>query len=151
MAKIPLNELKLLFESGDRPTGQDFINLIDTLAANSTDLGTSGNNEITIEGIENNTIIDSFKKDDWRVVKYIVSVTFLDTENDNNKYYATEISVSVHNEQIDVTEYNVIDNDGDVGTILVSEDASGYIRLEYHPDFNLRPVSVRYARIGLKS
>ena len=59
MAKISIDAVKAAFERGDRPTQQDYIDLIDTLAANSTDLGSDGNNELEITGIESETVIDT--------------------------------------------------------------------------------------------
>jgi hypothetical protein len=60
MAKISISSVKALFQTGDRPTQGNYEDLIDTLSAQSTDLGTSGNNEVTINGIENSTIFDNF-------------------------------------------------------------------------------------------
>ena len=72
MAKISINSVKALFQSGDRPSQQDYEDLIDTVSAQSTDLGTAGNNENTISGIENATVIDNFDATVWRMVKYMV-------------------------------------------------------------------------------
>ena len=79
MAILDINQIKLAFETGDRPTGADFANLIDTLAANATSLGLVTNNDmvddVTITGIENETMVDSFSVNDFRFVKYMVSLT----------------------------------------------------------------------------
>ena len=40
MARIDLTTLKSKFETGDRPTGADYADLIDTLIQQATDLGT---------------------------------------------------------------------------------------------------------------
>ncbi|MFN9906913.1 MAG: hypothetical protein ACK56F_12465, partial [bacterium] len=60
MAKISVPTLKTKFQTGDRPSQQDYEDLIDSTSARSTDLGTMGNNENTITGIENATVIDNF-------------------------------------------------------------------------------------------
>lgn len=61
MAKISLSSVKALFETGDRPTQENYEDLIDTASAQATDLGSAGNNgEVTITGIENTTIFDNF-------------------------------------------------------------------------------------------
>ena len=68
MAEKSINYIKTRFETGDRPTGEDFADLIDTLAANATSLGLVTNNsttedldtEHTVFGIENPTVVDSF-------------------------------------------------------------------------------------------
>ena len=75
MAKQTLDYMKTRFESGDRPSGQDYIDLIDTLAAQATDLGSGGNNEQEVSGLENPTVIDEVNLADWRMVKYFVSIS----------------------------------------------------------------------------
>ncbi len=84
MAKISIANVKSLFQTGDRPTQENYVDLIDTLAAQSTDLGSTGNNENTITGIENVTVIDSFDATVWRMVKYIVSIS--KTSAGDNKF-----------------------------------------------------------------
>lgn len=148
MPKIDVANLKSKFETGDRPTGQDYVDLIDTLISQATDLGTAGNNEHVINGIENQTIVDSFIASDWRMVKYLVSVTH--TVNGSNKFYATELSVLIDGTNINVSQYGVIDNDGEVGTISVIKDGS-YVRLIVTPITGITPVTVRFGRMGLKA
>jgi len=148
MAKLPISELKTFFETGDRPTGDDFANLIDTLAAQATDLGTEGNNENTIYGIENQTTIDTFKASEWRMVKYLVSISKI-TDGDN-KFYATELSILIDGQNLNVSEYGTLDNNGDMGTINVSRTGDT-VELIVTPHPSIRPVTVRYARIGLKA
>jgi len=148
MPRIDIANLKSKFETGDRPTGQDYVDLIDTLISQSTDLGTSGNNEHVVNGIENQTIIDSFIASDWRMVKYLVSIT--NTANGANKFYATELSVLIDGSNINVSQYGVIDNDGEVGTISIIKDGI-YVRLIVTPISGITPVTVRYGRMGLKA
>ena len=148
MAKRSLDFIKEKFESGDRPTGQDYIDLIDTLAAKSTDLGSDGNNEITVSGIENTTIIDSVPLSDWRLVKYIVSLS--KNTGGANKFYATEFSILIDNTNINVAEYGSLDNDGEVGTVTVTANA-GNLQLIVSPNQSIIPITVRFARIGLKA
>jgi len=108
MAKISIPTLKTKFQTGDRPTQEDYEDLIDSASARSTDLGSMGNNENTIAGIENPTVIDNFDATEWRMVKYIVSIA----------------SVS---------------------------RAGNTVSLTVTPDPAIKPVTVRYARIGLKA
>ena len=68
MAKLSLSAVKTKFETGDRPSQGDYEDLIDTAAAQATDLGSAGNNENTITGIENPTVIDNFDATVWRMV-----------------------------------------------------------------------------------
>ena len=148
MAKVSLDYIKTRFERGDRPDGQDYIDLIDTLAAQATDLGSSGNNEHEISGIENVTVIDSFVADEWRMIKYLVSIS--KTTDGDNKFYATELTILIDNENINVSQYGIVDNDGDMGTVSVSK-SGGNVQLVLTPIPSVKPVTVRYARMGLKA
>jgi hypothetical protein len=148
MAKISVPTLKTKFQTGDRPTQQDYEDLIDSTSARSTDLGSGGNNENTITGIENATVIDNFDATDWRMVKYIVSIA--KTTAGDNKFYATELTILVDGTNVNVSEYGTIDNDGNIGTISVSRVGST-VSLTVTPDPAIKPVTVRYARIGLKA
>jgi hypothetical protein len=148
MAKINLNTLKSKFESGDKPTGQDYSDLIDTLAAQATDLGSNGNNENTIYGIENYTVLETISSTSWRSIKYVVSISH--TTGGQNKYYTTEISALIDNEGLSISEYAVLDNDGDIGTVTVSRNGN-VITLSVTPNPAIRPITVRYFRTGLKA
>ena len=148
MARTTLPLVKTKFQTGDRPTQEDYEDLIDTVAAQSTDLGTFGNNENTIYGIENATVIDNFDATAWRLVKYLVSIA--KTSNGDNKYYATELSILVDGTNVNVSEYGTIDNDGNIGTISVSKVGST-VNLTVTPAVGITPITVRFARIGLKA
>jgi hypothetical protein len=148
MAKISIPAVKAKFQTGDRPSQADYEDLIDTLAGAGNDLGSTGNNENTITGIENVTVIDNFDATVWRMVKYIVSIA--KTTAGDNKFYATELTVLVDNDSVHVSEYGTIDNDGNIGTINVSRTGNT-VALTVTPDNAIKPVTVRYARIGLKA
>jgi hypothetical protein len=148
MAIVSLSTVKTLFQTGDRPTQTDYEKLIDSTAAQSTDLGSSGNNENTISGIENATVIDSFDATVWRMVKYIISIA--KTSAGDNKYYATEMTILVDGSNVNVSEYGTIDNNGNIGTVSVSRTGNT-VAITVTPDPAIKPVTVRYARIGLKA
>ena len=149
MAKISIPAVKAKFQTGDRPTQADYEDLIDTLSGAGTDLGSAGNNnENTISGIENVTVIDNFDATVWRMVKYLVSIA--KTSAGDNKFYATEITILVDGTDVSVSEYGTIDNDGNIGTINVSRTGNT-VALTVTPDPAIKPVTVRYARIGLKA
>jgi len=148
MSKLSLSTVKNKFQTGDRPTQEDYEDLIDSVSAQATDLGTAGNNENTINGIENATVIDNFSATDWRMVKYLVSLSM--TASGNNKFYATEITILVDGSNINVSEYGTIDNDGNIGTISVSRTGNT-VALTVTPDPAITPVTARFARIGLKA
>lgn len=148
MARVDISAVKSAFETGDRPTGADYANLIDTLIQQSTDLGSAGNNEQTINGIENVTVIDSFSASTWRLVKYMVSISKV--SGGANKFYATELTVLIDQTNLSVSQYGIIDNDGDIGTISVSKDGS-LVKLILTPNPAVTPVTVRFSRMGLKA
>jgi hypothetical protein len=148
MAKLSLSTIKTKFQTGDRPTQEDYEDLIDTVSAQATDLGSSGNNENTISGIENATVIDNFDGTQWRMVKYLVSIAY--TTGGNNKFYATELTILVDGSNVSVSEYGTIDNDGNIGTIGVSRTGNT-VAITVTPDPAIKPITVRYARIGLKA
>ena len=146
MAKISLSSVKALFQTGDRPTEENYVDLIDTLSAQATDLGSAGNNETTITGIENSTIFDNFTASEWRSVKYVISLK----KSTGNRYYTTELTIVPDNTDVNVSEYGTVDNDGNIGTVSVSR-VGNTVSLTVTPDQAIKPVTVRYARIGLKA
>jgi hypothetical protein len=148
MAKISIASVKALFQTGDRPTQENYVDLIDTASAQSTDLGSAGNNEVTVNGIENVTVVDDFDATQWRMVKYIISIS--KTTAGQNKFYATELTVLVDGTNLNVTEYGTVDNDGNIGTINVSRTGNT-VALSVTPVSGITPITVRYARIGLKA
>jgi len=148
MAKLTIPNVKLKFQTGDRPTQEDYVDLIDTLSSQATDLGTSGNNEVTINGIENTTVVDNFDATVFRMVKYLVSISKV--SQGDNKFYATELTVLIDGTGVNVTEYGTIDNDGNIGTINVSRTGNT-VALTVTPVGGQTPITVRFARIGLKA
>jgi hypothetical protein len=148
MSRLPLSSIKSTFQTGDRPSQTDYENLIDTTAAQSTDLGSSGNNENTISDIQNATVIDNFDATVWRMVKYLVSIK--KTTNGDNKFYATEMTILVDGDGVSVSEYGTIDNDGNIGTISVSRVANT-VNISVTPAVGITPITVRFARMGLKA
>jgi hypothetical protein len=148
MARTSIPYVKTRFETGDRPTEEDYVDLIDTATSQATDLGSFGNNENTITGIENVTVLDSFDATVWRMVKYIISIS--KTSEGDNYFYATELTLLVDGEDVSVSEYGTIDNDGNMGTIAVSRTGDT-VALTVTPDSVIKPVTVRFARMGLKA
>jgi hypothetical protein len=110
-------------------------------------LGVAGNNELEIFGIENSTVIDSANINEWRWLKYMVSLSKV--SGGVNKFYATELTILIDQDDINVSESGVIDNDGDMGTISVSRSGNS-LQITVVPLPNIRPITVRYARMGLK-
>jgi len=148
MAKISIASVKALFQTGDRPSQTDYEDLIDSASARSTDLGSDGNNESTINGIENTTIFDNFLASEWRSVKYMISIK--NTSGGANKYWATELTIVPDATDVNVSEYGTVDNDGNIGTISVSR-AGDTVSLSVVPVGGQTPITLRYLRIGLKA
>jgi hypothetical protein len=148
MAKISIANIKSLFQTGDRPTQANYEDLIDSTSARSTDLGSDGNNEQTINGIENTTIFDNFDATEWRSVKYMISIK--KTSGGANKYWATELTVLADSTDVSISEYGTIDNDGNIGTISVSR-AGNTVSLSVVPVGGQTPITLRYLRTGLKA
>jgi len=148
MAQISLAALKEKFQTGDRPSQADYEDLIDTTAAQATRAGVFGNNDNTIYGIENASVIDNFDATEWRMVKYLISIS--KNSGGVNKYYATEMTILVDGVNVSVNEFGTIDNDGNMGTINVSRTGNT-VTLTVTPDPAIKPITVRYARMGLKA
>jgi hypothetical protein len=148
MAQQSISTVKSRYETGDRPSQQDYEDLIDTTASQATRLGTFGNNDNTISEIQNTTVVDSFSATEWRMVKYLVSIS--KTTQGDNYFYATELTILVDGDDVSVSEYGTIDNDGNIGTISVSR-AGNTVALTITPDPVIKPVTLRYARMGLKA
>jgi hypothetical protein len=148
MSRLPLSTVKTKFQTGDRPSQTDYEDLIDSTSAQATDLGSSGNNENTISDIQNATVVDNFDATVWRMVKYLISIK--KTSNGDNKFYATEMTILVDGDGVSVSEYGTIDNDGNIGTISVSRVANT-VNISVTPAVGITPITVRFARMGLKA
>jgi hypothetical protein len=146
MAKISLSNVKALFQTGDRPTEANYVDLIDTTAAQSTDLGSAGNNEVTITGIENSTIFDNFLTTEWRSVKYVVSLS----KTGGDKFSTTELTIVPDGTNVNVSEYGTVDTNGNIGTVSVSM-AGTTVSLTIVPVGGQTPITLRYMRTGLKA
>ena len=148
MAKISTTNVKALFQTGDRPTQENYVDLIDSTSARSTDLGSDGNNELTINGIENSTVFDNFTASEWRSMKYMISIKYV--AGGANKYYSTELNILIDGSGVSVSEYATIENDGNIGTISVSR-AGDTVSLTVVPVGGNTPITLRYMRMGLKA
>ena len=146
MAKISIASVKSFFQTGDRPTEEQYVDLIDTATAQATDLGTAGNNEVTITGIENSTIFDNFTASEWRSVKYVVTLK----KSTGDKFFTTELTIVPDGTNDNVSEYGTVDNNGNIGTINVSR-AGGTVNLTVVPVVGQTPITLRYMRTGLKA
>jgi len=148
MAKISTTNLKALFETGDRPTQENYVDLIDSTSARSTDLASDGNNESTINGIESSTVFDTFASSEFRSMKYMISLKYV--TGGANKYAVTELTILNDGSDISVSQYGTIENDGNIGTISVSK-AGDTVSLTVVPVGGSVPITLRFLRMGLKA
>lgn len=145
MSVIPINTLKAKFETGDRPNGQDFADLIDTTSYRADSLGADGNNSVTINGIETATVFDTIATSTWRTVKYMIQLSHAGSSS----YRSTEINIVFDGTNQNITEFASVANTGnDVGTISASLN-SGTISMTVTP--TLSPITIRFYRTGLKA
>jgi len=145
MAILPINQLKAKFETGDRPTGQDYADLIDTASFRADSLGGDGNNAVTVNGIESATVFDTIDTSVWRTVKYMIQLSHVGS----NSYRSTEINLVFDGTNQNVTEFASVANTGNnVGNITASLN-SGTISMTVTP--TLTPMTIRYYRTGLKA
>lgn len=145
MPVIPINSLKAKFETGDRPTGADFADLIDTTSFRADSLGGDGNNSVTINGIENTTVFDSIETSIWRTVKYLIQISHPAT----GKYKSTELNLVFDGTNQNISEFGTVSNHTEEVAIISATLNSGIISMTVTPV--LSPVTVRFYRTGLKA
>lgn len=145
MPVIPITTLKSKFETGDRPTGADYADLIDTTSYRADSLGGDGNNSVIINGIENTTIFDTIDTSVWRTVKYMIQLSHALSD----KYKSTELNLVFDGNNQNITEFGTVSNhDGEVATISATLN-SGIISMTVTPV--LSPITIRFYRTGLKA
>ena len=145
MSVLPINQLKAKFETGDRPNGQDYADLIDTTSYHADSMGAEGNNSVTINGIESATVFDTIDTSTWRTIKYMVQLSHAGSSS----YRSSEINIVFDGTNQNITEFASVANTGnDVGTISASLN-SGTISMTVTP--TLSPMTIRFYRTGLKA
>lgn len=145
MTVIPIPTLKAKFETGDRPTGQDFVDLIDTTAFRADSLGGDGNNSSTINGIENPTIFDTVNTSIWRTVKYLIQISHAGS----GKYLSTELNIVFDGSNQNISEFGTVSNTIDEIATISATLNSGTISMMVTP--TLSPITIRFYRTGLKA
>ena len=108
-------------------------------------LGLEGNNDLTIEGIENKTTIDSFSKSVYKTVEYKIQI---DKQSGN---LTTSSTVLILNDGTDIymSESNIISNTNNVLGNITFEENSGIISLCVTPVSG--SIKVRYFKTALKA
>lgn len=145
MPVIPITTLKSKFETGDRPTGADYADLIDTTSYRADSLGGDGNNSVIINGIENQTTFDTIDTSVWRTIKYMIQISHALSD----KYKSTELNLIFDGSNQNITEFGTISNhDGEIAIIAATLN-SGIINMTVTPV--LSPITIRFYRTGLKA
>jgi hypothetical protein len=145
MAILPITTLKTKFESGDRPTGQDFADLIDTTSYRAEALGGDGNNSLTINGVETATVFDTIDTSVFRTIKYLIQISHPST----SVYKSTELNIIFDGTNQNISEFGTVSNTTNaIGNITATLN-SGIISMTVTPV--LSPITIRYYRTGLKA
>ena len=145
MPVIPITTLKSKFETGDRPTGADYADLIDTTSFRADALGGDGNNSVIINGIENPTVFDTIDTSVWRTIKYLIQISHATS----NYYKSSELNLVFDGTNQNISEFGTVTNaPSDIATITASLN-SGTISMTVTP--LVSPVTVRFYRTGLKA
>lgn len=145
MAIIPIVTLKSKFETGDRPTGADYADLIDTTSYHADALGGEGNNAVVINGIENPTVFDTIDTSVWRTAKYLIQMS----KASEGYYKSTELNLVFDGISTNISEFGTVSNyAGEMGVISASLN-SGIISMTVTP--SLTPITIRFHRTGLKA
>lgn len=119
------------------------LNALD--AENASELlGLDGNNDVsaTVCDIENATVLDSFVKNMWSTVKYTIQITR------GTEIYASEIFIVNHDNNINLSESNIITNTNNNLFNYTFEENSGIISLKITPVSTA--VTARYYRTAIK-
>lgn len=129
MPVIPINLLKTRFETGDRPTGADYTDLIDTttwygmsLDGRVETLESTAATLITGNVTTNSpTIIDEWAIDDFVTAEYTIQIV------QGTKFYCTKMLIMSNITSINYTKYAIITLGDDINGLEVecSVDNSG--------------------------
>ena len=106
------------------------------------ELGLTGNNNLTITGIENKTVVDSFSASVYRTATYNLQIT------KGSEYYTSTILILNDGVNINISESNIISNTLNILANVTFEVNSGIISLCVTPTSSA--VTARYMRTALK-
>ncbi len=109
----------------------------------NTQLGLAGNNDLTITGIENKTVVDSFSSSQFRTIKYSLQIS------KGNEYVSSDYLLLNDGTDINVSESNIISNTSNILANVTFEANAGIISLCVTPTSSA--VTARYVRTALKA
>jgi len=127
MAVISLNLLKTKFETGDRPTGADYADLIDTTSYYAVSLESriqalEQADNVLITGVVTTTsptIIDSWTLGTLTTAEYLVQIT------QGAKQYCSKVLVLTNASLVNYSNYGIITNGDDITGLSVTANSSG--------------------------
>lgn len=122
MAVISLNLLKTKFETGDRPTGADYVDLIDTTSYYAVSLESrvealelADNTIITGNVTTNNaTTIDSWELGTLRTIEYIVEIT------QGTKQHCEKLLIMSNASLVNYTKYGILSIGDDISGLSIT-------------------------------
>ena len=114
---------------------------------NATDVitelfGLDGNNDLTVNGIENPTVIDSYAADDYRTAEYAIQISR------GSEYYFSNVTALHDGLNMYVSESDIVSNTDNDLAHLSFEMSGGIISLVVIPVSTA--VTARYYRTALK-
>ena len=127
MGVISLGLLKTKFETGDRPTGADYVDLIDTTSFYAVSLESriealeQADNTL-ITGVVNTTsptVIDSWTLGTLTTAEYLVQIT------QGTKQYCSKFLVLANDSLVSYSNYGIITNGDDITELSVTANSSG--------------------------
>lgn len=122
MAVISINLLKSKFETGDRPTGADYADLIDTTSYYATSLESrvealEAVNNILITGnitTNNPTTIDYWTLGSLKTIEYLVEIT------QGTKQHCEKILIMSNASLINYTKYGILSIGNDINGLSIT-------------------------------
>jgi len=124
----------------------ELATLVDGLSNNTDNiselLGLDGNNDLTVNGIENPTSIDSFAIDVWRSVQYRLQITR------GAEFYTCTLSAVQDGMNVHVSESDIVSNTNNSLFSYTFEENSGIISLVVAPVST--DISARFIRTAVK-
>ena len=107
-----------------------------------TELGLAGNNDLTISGIENKTVLDTFSKSLYTTVRYTLQI------KKDSLFVSDQIDIVNDGTDLHVNRYEVSSNTNNSLYTLQLEENAGIISLSVTPTSG--SITARYYRTALK-
>ena len=153
MAVISLNLLKAKFETGDRPTGADYTDLIDTTSYYATSLESrvealelADNTIITGDVTTNSaTTIDSWELGTLKTIEYLVEI------KQGTKQHCEKVLIMSNDSLVNYTKYGILSIGDDINGLsitAVSDSGQGKLLITIS-DANSTTASVKVLKTAI--